>query len=320
MKNALPVFWFPTKTLLIDDDGVYLENIAFALSDTLNVRSFHSVDDALNELSTAKFIDANQTIEMTDLAHFDRSYLVWEEENIVKTLFDPHRFNRITTIICDYSMPEMNGLEFFQKISMLPVKKILLTGKADTDIAIEAFNAGIIDFYIKKGTKTINEILSQIPIFQRKAFIDASQLVYNTIKNDLFLDASVINKVDFLLESHDIREFYLLNSSTFLLVKNNGQLMALLLLTEQDIEEGIHDFEDYDAFDPKVLQAITARQHFPFFMTDKERHLSPTAWRTCLYPLTSFSGNQTYYYSVIDYPESPFPQSIYSYERYMQEK
>ena len=115
MKNALSVFWFPTKTFLIDDDGIYLENITFALNDTLNVQSFHSVDEALNELSTAKFIDTDQTIEMTDLTHFDRSYLVWEEENIVKTLFDPYRFNRITTIICDYSMPEMNGLEFFSK-------------------------------------------------------------------------------------------------------------------------------------------------------------------------------------------------------------
>lgn len=318
LKNALPVFWFPTKTLMIDDDGTYLDNIAFALSDALNIQSFHSVDAALEELTSSQFIDIDQTVELTDLTQFDHSYLVWNQENIVRAVFDPKRFNRVTTIICDYSMPEMNGIEFFQKVSTLPVKKILLTGKADTDVAIDAFNAGIIDFYIKKGPKTINEILNQLPLFQRQVFIDASQMVLNTLKKDLFFDVAVINKVQTLLVQHDIAEFYLLNSTTFLLVKRNGQLMALLLLTEQDIDDAIHDFDDYDDFDSDVLEAISQRQQFPFFLFDEQKSLPPTEWKTCLYPLEVFTGNQTYYYSLIDYPQSPFSHPICSYAHYNQ--
>ena len=320
MKNALPVFWFPTKTLMIDDDGTYLENIAFALNDTLNVQSFNSVDTVLDKLSTSKFICLDQTFEITDLSNFDDACFIWNEENIVKTLFDPDRFNRVTTVICDYSMPEMNGVEFFQKISALPVKKILLTGKADTDVAIDAFNAGIIDLYIKKSPKTIEEILTQLPLFQRKVFIDSSQLVYNSLKRDLFFDTEVIKKVEEISSSHDIREFYLLNHQTFLMVKGNGQLMALLLLTEQDIEDTIRDFDDYDDFDSNVLQAITERQKFPFFLSDNEKNLPPNQWKNCLYPLTPLLGNQTYYYSIIDYAHAPFSQPIYSYTDYCDEK
>lgn len=320
VKNALPVFWFPTKTFMIDDDGTYLDNITFALNDALNVQSFHSVDTALEELAVSQFVEFNQTLELTDLTQFDHSYLVWNKENIVKAVFDPNRFNRVTTIICDYSMPEMNGIEFFQKISAAPVKKILLTGKADTDIAIDAFNAGIIDFYIKKGPKTVNEILNQLPLFQRQVFMDASQLVLSTLKKELFFDVAVINKVDVLCAHHDIVEFYLLNSTTLLLVKRNGQLMALLLLTEQDMDDTIQDFDDYDDFDSSVLEAITKRQQFPFFISEQQKSLPPTQWKTCLYPLERFTGNQTYYYSVIDYPSSPFSYPIVSYDRYNLEK
>lgn len=57
-------------------------------------------------------------------------------------------------IISDYQMPFMNGIEFFSKISLLDkdAQKIMLTGYASLQIAIDAINQGIINAFLTKPT------------------------------------------------------------------------------------------------------------------------------------------------------------------------
>ena len=59
----------------------------------------------------------------------------------------------VDAIVSDYSMPEMDGLEFLKILRArgLDVPFILLTGKGREDVAIEALNSGA-DFYVRKGT------------------------------------------------------------------------------------------------------------------------------------------------------------------------
>ncbi len=55
-------------------------------------------------------------------------------------------------IVCDYQMPEMDGIEFLKRLRelLIDVPFILFTGRSREDVAIMALNAGA-DFYLRKG-------------------------------------------------------------------------------------------------------------------------------------------------------------------------
>ncbi len=60
---------------------------------------------------------------------------------------------RFDAIVCDYQMPEMDGIEFLKELRAQDIRVpfILFTGKSREDVAIKALNAGA-DFYLKKGS------------------------------------------------------------------------------------------------------------------------------------------------------------------------
>lgn len=64
---------------------------------------------------------------------------------------DAARFGDIAALVVDYEMPEMTGVEFLAAAKDLACTRILLTATADESHAVEAFNAGLIDFYVKKS-------------------------------------------------------------------------------------------------------------------------------------------------------------------------
>lgn len=62
------------------------------------------------------------------------------------------RFSLTHVCVVDYSMPAKNGLQFLTEIESWKGSRILLTGRADEQIAVQAFNGGLIEKYIPKQT------------------------------------------------------------------------------------------------------------------------------------------------------------------------
>jgi len=54
-------------------------------------------------------------------------------------------------ILCDYRLPGMNGLVFFQELNRLglPVFKVIITGYGDLQLAVIALRIGVDDFILK---------------------------------------------------------------------------------------------------------------------------------------------------------------------------
>jgi CheY-like chemotaxis protein len=69
------------------------------------------------------------------------------------------RYALTRVCVFDYSMPAMDGLTALGELVDWPGSRVLLTGQADEQIAVRAFNRGLIDQFIAKQTPDISRRL-----------------------------------------------------------------------------------------------------------------------------------------------------------------
>lgn len=93
-----------------------------------------------------------------DLLAIGKHFLERSGEIEIDTASSPNeaveklRCNQYDTIISDYQMPEMNGLELLKQVrsTIGKIPFIIFTGKGREEVVIEALNCGV-DFYLQKG-------------------------------------------------------------------------------------------------------------------------------------------------------------------------
>ena len=69
------------------------------------------------------------------------------------------RYALTQVCVVDYSMPGMDGLQVLSELVDWPGLRVLLTGQADEQIAVDAFNRGLIEQFIAKQTPDISRRL-----------------------------------------------------------------------------------------------------------------------------------------------------------------
>ena len=127
----------PRSTILcVDDEQDVVDSLYDTLMDTYNVKTATSGEEALK---------------------------IFNEEDII-------------LVITDQRMPEMEGTELLAKISEIkPIcKKILLTGYADINAAIDAINKGSVDRYFSKpweDEELIQAIEGLLAIYKTDEFL-----------------------------------------------------------------------------------------------------------------------------------------------------
>lgn len=151
---------FPTTVLLVDDNPGFLHNLTAWLEQTFICKSLTNPVAALTFLMenasrhSGSYLETmlkvvTPTIETDD----DRAdTLSLKLEYIANKIYDKKRFEAISCVVIDYSMPKLNGAELLTCIQELPIYKIMLTGEADEALAVDLFNQKIIDHFIVKKT------------------------------------------------------------------------------------------------------------------------------------------------------------------------
>jgi CheY-like chemotaxis protein len=71
------------------------------------------------------------------------------------------RYALSRVVVVDFSMPGMDGLQVLAELGDWPGARILLTGQADEQVAVRAFNRGLIDQFIPKQTQDISRRLRE---------------------------------------------------------------------------------------------------------------------------------------------------------------
>jgi len=122
------------------------------------------------------------------------------------------------------------------------IKKILLTGQADENTAVDAFNEGLIDAYIQKcDTDFMMQIRKKISQFQIEYFQMMSAVVSRILSLTTIPclhDERFYSFFENLKKEHNIVEYYLIESTgSFLLFDRNAKPSVLLLRNANNLSQ-----------------------------------------------------------------------------------
>lgn len=151
MNNFIrPPVFYPAAVVFVDDNDTYLDALRRFFPDTLTNLFFTRPQAALGYIrqhareNSLEFSSASACLSEPGVERFVETSA---ERDIVAR---PARFEEVAAVVVDYDMPGMSGVEFLSSISHLRCAKVLLTGVANETVAVKAFNAGIVDLYLRK--------------------------------------------------------------------------------------------------------------------------------------------------------------------------
>ena len=242
-SRVLP-YYFPTTVVFIDDDESFLNNLSVCLPRELASRMVTQPQRALehiNEVNNDRAISEHCFRRPADAPPIDSDNTLTLPVNlspITDALYTEQRFSEVSVVVVDYDMPSVNGLEVCRRLDPTGVKKILLTGKADEKIAVQAFNNGLIDRFVSKGDPAMTELLiSAIGELQQRYFATAARPLAGILAQpDLgyLSDLQFTHSFHQLAEQHNWVEYYLSpQPAGMLCLTADGQASQLLVADSQ---------------------------------------------------------------------------------------
>ena len=101
-------------------------------------------------MATILIVDDDENLLLSFERNFRRIYTVLTATSGKEGLQKIKDNKKIGLVISDMNMPEMDGIEFLTNVKRInpTITRIMLTGKADLNVAIQAVNEGsILDLF-----------------------------------------------------------------------------------------------------------------------------------------------------------------------------
>lgn len=258
MNKSISLCYHPTTTVFVDDNQDFMRSIQLELRKTFPCKFYSDPLKALDFFRSGyqshPFIQ-RCFIALTDedLDHLKRSdHLFYNVDlrQIHKEIHVAERFKEVAVAVIDYTMPELNGLELSKKIRAAHpnIRILLLTGEADHNLAVEAFNEGIIDKFIRKDTPELITVLVQtIKELEHHYFIKLSQIILDKMNDSsttlqCLSNPNIIKLFANICQKYHITEYYLIDSTgNFLLIDENNNPHWLALMSENELNKIYRD-------------------------------------------------------------------------------
>ncbi|MBX3486438.1 MAG: response regulator [Candidatus Paracaedibacteraceae bacterium] len=236
MTKVIPMN-YRTQIVLVDDDQVILDVLSKQIIDLgFRVQAFHSATDALEWLNQRD----EQPLFEPWMVQDEETALSANLHEIYREISNENRHNRVSVVVTDYDMPDMDGLTFLRQIRAPNVQKILLTGIADESLAVKAFNRGEINSYIKKHDPEIyDRIEDALESGAHQYFERESSVFMHVIGHSLYGQALKYPEFSDFLErifgEYNVGEYYLLDSIGSYLLKDREDKYHVLYLFNQEL-------------------------------------------------------------------------------------
>ncbi|WP_332813434.1 response regulator [Ramlibacter sp.] len=159
---TFPLFSRPGSLAFLDDDPDYLEMLAMVLPRRWHARLFVQPRECIARLQQELPFweaDAWSQQELVDQWRAGRPLV---PQVLAYWARSSERFSLTRVFMVDFSMPEVDGLQVLAALGEWPGARVLLTGQADDQVAIDAFNGGLIEQFIPKQTGDIGQRLQDV--------------------------------------------------------------------------------------------------------------------------------------------------------------
>ncbi len=326
----LPIFFRPSEIVFVDDNQSFLNNLALVLPNTFHYKTFTNsvlgLEYVKNKLTNKVENHSNDIVVVQDE---DASSLEINLEAVYLQIFNPERFNFINLCITDYTMPDINGLEFCEAIRDYNCHKILLTGDASHDLAVKAFNQNTIQKFILKDsvdyTKAVVDAISEHRFLY---FLHQSNLIINNMVS------TNLHKLEFLYDDKfaeyffeasqniGIIEYYMLDThGSYLMLDMKGNPTWYIVREANEMDNIIRSLE-YEEAPPEIIAKIKDFSHIPFFFSDEDYQTLYEDWDPYLQPVikTLHSQDKIYYISIVNHENSPYKldKPFLGYKKYLE--
>lgn len=303
-QNRFPCFYHPTRTLFLDDNESFLQTMVLSFDRKLDLLTTSNCQQALEILNT--FDESSSVKKLIFHTHAEESTLASQivecnVSDLHHMIYDVKRFQTVSALVVDYQMPAMNGVEFCKRIQNPHVMKILLTAEADNDIAISAFNQGLIHQFILKTRDDLDEaLIAAITQLQQTYFIHLSQCIYDNMDQQTLAWVSSSKYRQLFAETKQVSqavEYYLLDKfGSLLFLDRKGEPTWLIYRDEQALREYEAIAKEQEA-SQQVITSLKTRKQLLFQLTRQDMQLPITKWPKYLFDANKLEEN--YYYSII---------------------
>lgn len=308
--NIKPLIYnYATRVYLVDDNKAFLQNLQIGLSNEFNCDYETELNQAINKIKNDQIRQIKTFQSLTkpndNMQHdedFDNygSHVAYSLDKIKQMRNQIEKKQDIGVLVIDYDMPEMNGLQFCEQLQGLPIKKIMLTGEADHELAINAFNKKLIDGFVRKGSNQLHqELATMIKQQQQNYFSELQQSVIDGVNSNL-TQAGIIDEynklVDKLHNQYNITEYYMTDSKgSYLMLDKDGNEHFLQIYSPEELEM-YYDIADSSDVSPQMLEAMEQRQRAPLLMHEDKNYLPVDKWAEYMNDITAFQTGDGFYY------------------------
>jgi CheY-like chemotaxis protein len=311
MINNLPLFYYPTTWVYVDDDNNLLQAMGLALNQSNDVKLFQSPKKCLDFL-----IHYQSPLEkhsfLKSMTH-DENYglLQWspvdfDVTRLAKLIEDKNRHSEVTVIVIDYHMPEMDGFTLAQKIQKLPIQKIMLTGDKQENKAIEGFNKNLIQRFLQKGVDNLAiKLLHYLKELSTQYFRNISSPLLSYLETDGKLplsDPIFIDYFETYIEENNIVEYYLIDKEgSFLCINSKRKKTCLVVRTESSINALLEIYKSHQTLQKSDLDELKEYKKIPFFGIGNEAwHIDASQWDQHLYSSQLLEGKEKYFICTVN--------------------
>jgi CheY-like chemotaxis protein len=317
-------FYHPTSILVLDDDPLFLESLDFQFSDELSCQTFTRPDAALEHLRAqagqhpdfGRYFKDCSEMSLGEGRHGDR-LLRLQLSELRSMVDDQSRHQRVSVAVVDFDMPKMSGVEFCRAIRDLPVKTILLTGKAGLETAIAAFNEGVIDCFLQKQDAHVSVALRrEIKRLQAEYFEAISDPIKCALalqKPSFFVDPCFLELFNEVSESNRVSEHYVCASPPGIMMRDVEGNESFLLISDVESVKSRCEVAENRSAPPDLVDLLRTGKAQAWFPTQEgDYHPDFEAdWARYIWPAQLLPGSGSWSYSVIRH-EPPLEPALQS--------
>lgn len=308
-NTLVPCCLYPTSVVLIDDDMAFLEMLSEKLEkQELPCKTFSEFQPALDHIKNNQL--THSLVRKLSKEHpedaIDSFLTNIEVKRIRDLVYDKNRFNGISVAIIDYAMPKENGISVCNKLSIAFLKKVMLTGQAQSDVAIKAFNENLIDRFYVKNLNSLQALPKELSHLQKAYFISLTNAIINDAVYERYPSMQCLKDKVFsrffedLCRREQIVEYYLTDiEGSFILFDNEARPSYLSVKTDIDIQYYYEIASDNPRVGSDILNAIKDKSKIPYFLSDEDYNIPANEWGLYLHEAICLEGEHDYYVAYI---------------------